>query len=257
MTDNCKRGYKLVGNTCRKIKEKVAGKLKILENGRVVKWIIFPTILVCLIGLFIFPDIRLAMGLYLVLTLFSLNAYRQKPYQEEIYGIKKGVFKKYLLGLGIGGGFLVLSAVAPSFSLLTPALSLSVSKDIRFFIIVILAPFAEEIWRSSVIGYIKDIYKPRSFWKANLGQAIPFSALHTLVYGLVFSAYDKWIEVYGAFSAISGSLMAALVFALISGYLMEKTGDVVPSIGAHQIINWWLVTKGLIVVSALIIGLIV
>lgn len=257
MTKSCQRGYKKIGGVCKKIKQKVAGKLKILENGKVVRWIIFPTIMVSLIGLFIFPDIRMAMFLYLILTLFSLNAYRNKTYQEEIYGIRRGVFKRYLLGLGVGGVFLILSAIAPAFSLLTPALSLSISAQIRWAIIVILAPFSEEIWRSAVIGYIKDIYKPTSFWKVNVPQAGAFSSLHALVYGLVFSAYDKWIELYGAFTAISGSLIAAFVFGLVSGYMMEKTKGVIPSIGAHQIINWWLVTEGLVVVATLCLSLMI
>lgn len=238
---------------CKKIRERSTNKNKLLENSNVVKWIIFPTLIASLIGLFIFPEIRLALGLYVALNLFSLNAYRQKPYQEEIYGIGRGVFKKYLLGLGIGGIFLILSYLAPSFSLLTPVLSLSVSEDIRWAIIVILAPLAEEVWRSAILGYIKDIYKPKSFWKANVGQAGAFAALHTLVYGVAFSAYDKWIDVYGAFGAISGSLIAAFFFGLLSGYLMNKTNDVIPSIGAHQIINWWLVTEGFVVVASFII----
>lgn len=245
-----------MNGVCRRIRQKVAGKLKILENGRVVKFIIFPTMIASFVGMFVFPEIRLALGLYFVLNLLSLNAYRQKPYQEEIYGISRGAFKKYLLGLGIGGIFLIISAIAPAFSLLTPVLSLSVSEDIRWVIIVILAPLCEEVWRSSVIGYVKDIYKPRKFWKVNISQALVFSALHTLVYGLVFSAYDQWIQVYGAFSAVSGSLLAAFVFALISGYLMEKTKDVLPSIGAHQIINWWLITGGFVVVATATLSLV-
>jgi len=231
----------------------MASKNKLLNNGRVVKFIIFPTLIVSLIGLFIFPEIRLALALYVALNLFSLNAYRQKPYQEEIYGISKGVFKKYLLGLGIGGGFLILSAVVPSFSLLTPTLSLSVSEDIRWAIIVILAPLCEEVWRSSTIGYIRDIYKPKKFWKVNVGQAGIFMLLHTLVYGVAFNAYDSWIQVYGAFGAITGSLLATFVFGLISGYIMNKSKCIVPSIGAHQVINWWLVSKGMVIFASFLV----
>lgn len=217
-------------------------------NGRVVRWLIFPTLILSLLGLFIFPPIRLALALYVALGIWSLNAYRQKQYQEEIYGIRKGFFVKYLWGLGIGGAFLLISYIAPSFSLLTPTLSLSVSEDIRWAIIVILAPIAEEYFRSATMGYIRDIYKSK-FWTTNIFQAIIFALLHTLVYGVALNAYDKWIDVYGAFGAVAGSLVAAFAFGLLSGYMMEKFKDIVPSIGSHQIINFWLVSKGMVVVA--------
>jgi len=233
--------------------QKMTSKRK--QNGRVVKWLIFPTLIASLIGLFIFPPIRLALALYVGLGLWSLNAYRQKTYQEEIYGIRKGVFKRLFIGYGIGGVFLLVSYIAPSFSLLTPTLSLSVSEDIRWAIIVLLAPIAEEYFRSATIGYIRDIYKSK-FWTTNIAQAVVFALLHVLVYGVALHAYDRWIDVYGSFGAVSGSLIAAFGFGLISGYMMDKFKGIIPSVGAHQIINFWLVREGMIVV-ALVLSLII
>lgn len=218
------------------------------QNSRVVKYLLFPTLVASFIGMFIFPEIRLALALYAAMNILSLNAYRQRHYQEEIYGIKKGAFKKYLWGLGIGGAFLILSAISPSFLLLTPTLSLAVSEDIRWAIIVILAPIAEEVWRSAIIGYIRDIYKWK-FGGTNVAQAVIFALLHTLVYGVAFHAYDQWYQVYGAFNAVAGSLIAAFVFGLLSGYAMDKFKDVVPSIASHQLINFYLISKGMIVVA--------
>lgn len=226
----------------------MANKLKLLENGNVVKFLLFPTLFGSFIGLFIFIQVRLALALYLAMGMWTLNAYKRKEYQEEVYGMKKGVIKNWIIGLMIGGIFLVISSIFPSLSLLTPSLSLSVSEDIRFAIIVLLAPIAEELWRSATIAYIREIYKWKQFWKTNLAQSLGFGALHTLVYGLAFSAYDKWIEVYGVFTAIGGSLLTAVAFGLASGYMMEKFKDVIPSIGAHQIINFWLIKAGLVVV---------
>lgn len=221
------------------------------SNGKVVKWLIVPTLLASFIGVFIFPQIRLALTLYLFMGLWSLNIYRQRTYQQEVYGIKKGVFKKIFIGVGIGITFLIISAISPSFSLLTPTLSLSVSEDIRWVIIVILAPIAEEVWRSATKGFLHDIYKAK-FWKLNTIQAFIFALLHTLVYGVAFESYSTWIQVYGAYTAIIGSLLAAFVFGLISGYMMEKFKDVIPSIAAHQVINYWLLTKGLVIVVSIL-----
>ena len=224
------------------------------ENGRVIKYLLFPSLVISFILLFIYPPDRLAFGLYLAMGLWSLNAYMNKNYKEEVYGIKNRIFTKYIWGLAIGGAFLVASAVVPTFSLLVPSFSLSVSTDVRTFIIIALAPLCEEIFRSSTIGYIKEIYKTKKFWIVNIFQALIFASLHTLVYGLVMNSYLSWFEVFGTFYAIAGSLLAAFVFGLVSGYMMEKFDDVVPSIAAHQIINFWIIREGILVVA---LGLIV
>lgn len=227
----------------------MATRKQLFANGNVIKYILFPALVLCFIGIFIIPEVRLALALYVGMGLWSLNAYRNKAYQEEVYGIGKKVFVYYVIGGTIGVVFLVLQAIVPSFALLTPTLSLSVSEDIRWAIIVLLAPLLEEVWRSATIGYIREIYKPKKFWKVNLSQAVIFGLLHTLVYGLAFGAYSRWADVFGTFNAISGSILAAVSFGLISGYLMNKFKDIVPSIAAHQVINFWIVSQGLIVVS--------
>lgn len=223
------------------------------ENGRVVKWILFPSLLASFVGLFLFPPIRLALALYLAMGIWSLNAYRQKAYQEEVYGIKKkGLLTQIFLGIGLSIAFLILSAISPAFSLLTPALSLTISEDIRWAIIVLLAPLMEECWRSATKGYIQDIYRWK-FWKLNIAQAFLFMILHGLVYGIGFNAYDRWIQVWGSFLAIFGSLLAAFIFGLLSGYLMEKTKSVIPSIFAHIGVNFYLVSKGMIVIISILV----
>jgi len=224
------------------------------SNSLVVKLLLFPTLVISFILFFIYPPDRLAFGLYLVMGLWSLNAYRQKTYQEEVYGIKKGIPIKYIWGIAIGGAFLVATAIVPTFSLLAPSFSFSVSSNVRFFIIVILAGIMEECWRSSTMGYIKDIYNPKSFWTINISQASIFSALHVLVYGLILGLFDTWFETFGVLPSILGSLLAAFIFGLVSGYMMEKFDDIIPSIAAHQTINFWLVREGLIVVSLALIA---
>ena len=222
------------------------------DNGKVLKWIIFPSLFISFIGLFIIPELRLAFALYFGMSIWSVNAYRQKEYQEEIYGIKQGflefIFIKYPAGIIGGIFFLFISSLIPAFSLLTPTLSLSVAEDIRGFIIIIMAPYIEEPWRAATLGYLRDIYKI-SFAKANVIQSLGFGAIHVLVYGLAFGAYDKWVDVYGGFAAISGSLAAAVVFGLISGYVMERKKDITYSLAGHQTINFWLFNEGLVAVA--------
>jgi len=219
------------------------------ENSLVVKLLLFPTLVISFILFFIYPPDRLAFGLYLIMGIWALNAYRQSTYQEEVYGIKKGFIKNYVWGIAIGGVFLIVTSLVPTFSLLAPSFSFSVSSDVRFFIIVILAGIMEECWRSSTIAYIKDIYKPKSFLVTNVSQAGIFSGLHVLVYGLVLGMFTTWFEAFGVIPSILGSLLAAFVFGMVSGYMMEKFDDIIPSIAAHQTINFWLVKEGFVVVA--------
>jgi len=224
------------------------------ENDRVVKFLIFPLLAISFLGSFIVPDLFAPLLLYAVMNLWSLNAYKRREYQEEIYGIKRkgfGLIKVAIIGIVVGGGFLILTAISPAFSLLTPAISLAVAENIRFFVIVGIAPVAEEIWRSSTFGYLRENYKKlkQKFWKSNFLVAILFAALHLFSYGILFNSYDKWIEVYGVFLAIFGSLFAAFSFGLVSGFMMHKFKSIIPSIFAHFSINLWLVKSGLIVVG--------
>jgi len=196
---------------------------------------------------FVVPDLRDAGILYLIMDGYALFIFSQKKYEEEIFGVKSEFAAPLFVGVGTGIGFLILSALSPAFSLLTPTLSFSVSADVRWFIIVIMAPIIEELWRSSTLGLLEETYR-MSFLKRNTVQAIAFALLHLFVYGVAFGAYDSWIEVYGATMAIAGSLFAAFAFGWISGFMMTKFKNIVPSMLSHGVINFYLVSRGLIVI---------
>lgn len=224
------------------------------ENERVVKFLIFPLLAISFLGSFVVPELFSPLLLYGVMNLWSLNAYKRREYQEEIYGIKRKGFsliKVAVIGIVVGAGFLILTAISPAFALLTPAISLAVAENIRFFVIVGIAPLAEEIWRSSTFGYLRENYKKlkQKFWRSNLIVAIFFALLHLFAYGILFNSYDKWIEVYGIFLAIFGSLFAAFSFGLVSGFMMHKFKSIIPSILAHMTINFYLVREGLVVIA--------
>ena len=219
------------------------------ENSRVVKFIIAPTMAISFLMAFVIPEFRTVGALYFLMATFSLVIFSLKRFKEEVIGIKKGIAQPLFIGAGTALGFFILSKIAPSFSLLTPTISLAISEDVRFFVIVLLAPWIEEAWRSAVIGFIEDVYKPKKFWITNLAQSSLFSGLHVLVYGVALAAYAKWIEAFGALNAVLGSLIAALAFGLISGYMMKKFKNIIPSGVAHMIINFILIAAGLIVVA--------
>ena len=90
----------------------------------------------------------------------------------------------------------------------------------------------------------------RSFTKAMIISAILFGLLHLFVYGVLLSGYDTWIQAYGAVKVIYGSLLAAVIFGVLSGLLIKRYKSILPSLIAHVIINFVIFSKsGLVVVS--------
>lgn len=223
---------------------------KVKENNLVIKIFLIPTLFVAFILTFIVEELRTVGILYMVMDAFALFIFSQKKYQEEVIGIKSQFVAPLFVGVGTAVAFLILKRLSPAFSLLTPAIALSVAENLRFFVIVILAPVAEECWRSSVIGLIEDTYNlKKRFWITNSVQGSIFAMIHILIYGVVLGAYDSWVQVYGAVAFISGALFAAFLFGIVSGYLMRKFQNVTPSLVSHLTINFYLYSVGLIVLS--------
>ena len=218
-------------------------------RNRVVKWIVIPLLFVAFLFTFTVPDLRSVGILYTVMGGYILFIFSLSRFKEELIGIRNRYFGQILVGLVAGIGFLVLSAISPVFSLLTPVISLSVAEDLRFLVIVIMAPLLEEPWRAATIALIRDVYKS-SFTKAMIISAILFGLLHLFVYGVLLSGYDTWIQAYGAVKVISGSLLAAVIFGVLSGLLIKRYKSILPSLIAHVIINFVIFSKsGLVVVS--------
>lgn len=220
-------------------------------NDRLVRWFLYPTLIINFIVMIVVSEYRMAGFIYLVMDGFALVIFSTKRFKEEVYGLRGGL-KDWVIAGGVGIGtaitFLIVSRIAPFFSMFTPTIPYSVGTDIRTFVICFIAPACEEIWRSSMLGSFRDVYRT-GFWKANIFQAVIFAGLHLLAYGVFLGGLAHWSEVYGQFLAIAGALTAALIFGLISGVLMHKTKNVTPSIIAHAIINGYLVLQGLIIIS--------
>ena len=243
----CARGWKRVGDSCRRVAQRAYNIVSPEKSRKIaVNVIILPFMFISFLLMFALPDFRVGF-LYFAMSLYTLNAFTNGRYKEETYGFKLNLIA--FVGVPIAIGFLLLSAISPAFSLLTPVIALSVALSLRYLIILIVSPWTEEPWRSATFGYLKEHYKNMPFWLQNIFQSIFFALLHTVAYGLFLNSFDKWIQVYGAFLAIAGAFLAAFVWGLISGYIMDKTKSFVPSGIAHSIINFWMIRQGLVVVS--------
>lgn len=184
---------------------------------------------------------------YMGMSFFSFGIYAIFYFipniKKEDYLIGFHFSRKLFIGLLVGAGFLILSSIAPFFSLLIPSLSLAIDTNIRLFVIIFIAPFIEEVMRASFISlfmFTSDNYRFMPFWLINIFQAGIFSAIHVTAYGLLFNALDSAIQVWGGLLAISGALIAAFVWGLIGGYLTYKFNNWGPSTIGHMSINAWL-----------------
>lgn len=219
------------------------------NNGRLIKYFIFPTLLINLLIMGAVPEYRTAGSIYLIFSLVGLVFYYLPPFQESLIGVKKEVFLG--IGQGVAGAiaFMVIQRIIPSFSLGLPSVPLALVDSVKFVIIVYIAPTVQEyVFRGALLGALRDndLYK-LSFWKANFTQAGLFSLEHLVAYGIFLGQLATLTELYGAFAAVVGLFVAAFLFGLFAGWLANKTGSLLPSIVSHMIINGLLWSAGFVI----------
>lgn len=220
------------------------------ENGRVVQFLLFPCI-------FIFAFLTVVMFQYfglpgmigLILSLVSLVFYYLPAYQEKLLGIKtKTIFISLVSGVGFSIVFWILNQLSPAFSIGFPNLSLAISKDVRFILIVVLFPICEEIFfRSVLLGGLMEVYKMKE-GVANVLQSLAFAIFHLAAYGLALGAYSRWIEAFSAFNAILGLFLAAGFMGFLWGYISRRDGikNILFNIISHSAINAILFTAAVV-----------
>ena len=104
------------------------------QNGRVVKFIIAPSMFISFLMAFVVPEFRTVGALYFLMATFSIAIFSIPRFKEEVIGIKKEIVQPLFIGVGTALSFFLISKILPGFSLLTPTLSLSISQDVRFFV---------------------------------------------------------------------------------------------------------------------------
>lgn len=255
----CKEGYKQVDGKCVKKGGLKFGFFSRLADNNYdnsqekekdilrAKWVIIPLLFISAFVAFTIPSLLIAGLLYILMILISAFTYFVPAFKEEVIGLRKGVGRPLVIGSILASAFFLLQELVPGFSILIPNISYSVSSNLRAFVIIGIAPLAEELFRSATIAFLKETFRKKDwnikFSVVNISQALLFALLHSAVYGVAFDSYSFWFQVVGSFIAILGSIISAFVFGLISGYIMEKTNNILPSIIAHGIINFVVLSK--------------
>ena len=135
------------------------------------------------------------------------------------------------LGIGLAASvlyFVVVFTVDKLYSnrTLTPLLHASASAWLVTLAQVFFSPISEEIlFRGFVLPQLMD---RMPFWKANIIQAILFTAMH----------WPNWIWVNGFQTWIIVTSVSIFILALFLGWLLRRTNSIWPSIVVHIINNF-------------------
>lgn len=136
-------------------------------------------------------------------------------------------------GLGIGFAisalyFVIAFTVEKLYSnrTLTPLLHASASTWLVTFAQVFFSPISEELlFRGFVLPQLMD---RMPFWKANMIQAILFTATH----------WPNWLWVNGFQTWIIVTSISIFILALFLGWLLRRTNSIWPPIVVHIINNF-------------------
>lgn len=173
------------------------------------------------------PPAQSALAIYILFTIIAITIYSLKQFQPHLIGISsKNLGISIILALFLGGLYYFATKLIPSFSLGLPILPQAISDQLKFFIIVFVAPVVETIiFQGALLGYIRS-FSPttRQTAIAIFIQAIVFSLFHLAAYISGFYALPTITEGLTAFSANMSAFLAAFIFALISGILVVGRG---------------------------------
>ena len=215
--------------------------------NRIVNWVIYPSLIINLFFMVATPEYRTTGFIYLAIAIISLIVmYTDK---NGFYGMSTNFFRAGIWGLATLSGFLVISKLIPSFTLLIPSLPFSILSGIRFVIIVLIAPPLEEILFNSVILTRLIERYGLSFLTANSIKSGIFGGYHITAYGIILGALDSLIELFGQLAAISGLIITSVAFSFWVGYLVYKYKDVLVGWGSHTFVNGALWTLGFVIVT--------
>jgi len=224
----CKKGYKKVGDKCVHNRNPIHGK-GILKHNLNVRNIIIGIAFILAFLWVVNPPARSAVGINLVFLVIAFVVYNAKEYQDDLIGISR---KNLLPSIGYGVVFtflfFLITLVVPGMSIGFPSLPASISDNLKFFLVVIIAPIIETVFfQGALMAWVSNFDttpSKRKIWIAIFVQAILFSAFHLSAYIFGFYTLPGFTEGMSAVMANISGFIVAFLFALIAGIFVVHDG---------------------------------
>lgn len=202
---------------------------QVLEHNISVRNIIIGMTFVLAFLWVINPPARSAVGINLVFLGISFLVYRASEYQDDLIGVSRS---NALASVGYGViftfCFFLVTLVVPGMSIGFPSLPASISDQLKFFLVVFVAPIVETIFfQGSLYAYISNFDSSKNKakkWRAIIIQALGFSIFHLGAYVSGFYMYPGFTEGMTAISANISGFIVAFLFALLAGWFMTRDG---------------------------------
>jgi hypothetical protein len=190
---------------------------------------------------------------------FCYLIYNSRDYSRDTFPIfKKGtVFFSVIAGVSIGVSYLILTNLIPGLSIGITLIPQSISSNIQWFTVNIVAPVIETI----LIGVLLIMLLKTKFGRNNrivsvllVGAFMALLHLGAYVYGFVDLNVSDAI---GAFSGNIGAFISAFIFFSLCGFLIlwKKSRSLIIAILPHFIINFTNFAKA-VTIFAITMGLI-
>jgi membrane protease YdiL (CAAX protease family) len=211
------------------IQEKEEMKEKMWQENKNVVYLAIGMLFVLALLWVINPDARGACGINIVLLVLSLSVYRIGEYQDDLIGLgKKNLFASIGYGILFTVGFYVVTLAVPGMSIGYPSLPASISDQLKWFLVVIVAPIVESIFFQGILyAYISNFDQTKrkeKKWKAILVQAFGFALFHLGAYVAGFYMYPTFTEGMSAVFANISAFFTAFLFALVAGWWVTRDG---------------------------------
>ena len=180
------------------------------------------------------PPAREAVGINLLLTFVGgILVYGAFEYRDDAVGIRRdNLFASIGWGILFTGIFLLVTLFVPGMSIGLPTLPASISDELRFVLVVLVAPIVETIFfQGALIAFLSNLEDTKKVkkettqktrWMAIIVHALLFSSFHVGAYISGFYQYPGFTEGLTAISANISSFFVAFLFAMFAGWFVTK-----------------------------------
>ena len=185
------------------------------------------------------------LAIYMALLLVSISAYRNSDFQPYLFGLGgKNFVKSITYALGIGLSFFFILKLLPFGSIGLPRLPQTIGENIRYIVILGIAPIVETIFFQSVVyAFLRKTTGSSKI--AFFGQAVIFSVAHVSAYISGFYNYPSFTEGLSAIQANIGAFSSAFLFAIVAMYfqIQPKIKNLAFTMVFHGILNGIILTS--------------